>query len=95
MAVLAGSLHSCLYSHKRESYVNVKDRWLTLAASGAVIPVAREAALAVAASRSGATQTTLGERMAGGARGSWPTFTPSTALTTGKAQVALLCEKTV
>lgn len=66
---------------------------LTLAASRAVIPVAREAALTVPTSRSRATQTTLGDRMAGGASRSWPTFTPSTPLTAGKTQVALLVAK--
>lgn len=69
---------------KAQLNIHFSDRLLTLAASRAVVPVAREAALAVPTSRSRATQTTLGERVAGGASGSWTTFTPSTALTAGK-----------
>lgn len=62
-----------------------KDRWLTLAASRAIVPEARETALTVPTSCSGETWTAVGERVAGGASGSLTTFAPSTALTAGKA----------
>lgn len=64
--------------------MNFKNRRLTLAASRAIIPITREAALTVPTSCSRTTWTAVGERMAGGANGSLPTFTPSTALTAGK-----------
>lgn len=64
--------------------MDIKDRWLTLAASGAIIPETREAALTVPTSCSGKTRTAVGERVAGRASGSLSTFTPSTALTAGK-----------
>lgn len=65
--------------------MDIKDRWLTLATSRAIIPEAREAALTVPTSCSGKTRTAVCERVAGGASGSSTTFTPSTALTAGKA----------
>lgn len=71
----------------------IRDRWLTLAASRAIVPVAGKAALTVPTSSPWVTWTAVGERMAGGAKGSWPTFTPLTALTAGETWVALLHEK--
>ena len=52
--------------------------------------MAWETALAVTTSGPRAARTAVGERMAGGADGSWPTFTPPTALTAGETRVALL-----
>lgn len=66
------------------------DFCLTLAAGRAVIPVSWQAALTVTPSGSGAAQTAVGERMAGGAKGSRPAFTPPAALTAGETRVTLL-----
>lgn len=65
-------------------------RRLTFAAGGAVVPVPWKAALAVAAPSAWEAGTAVGERMAGGAGGGGPTFTPPTALTAGETGVALL-----
>lgn len=67
-----------------------RPRRLTFAAGGAVVPVPRQAVLAVAAPGPWEAGTAVGERMAGGAGGGGPTFTPPTALTAGETGVALL-----
>lgn len=71
-------------------FCRMTDRWLTLAAGGAVVPVAWETVLTVTTSSTRAARTAVGERMAGGTSGSWPTFTPPTALTAGETRVACL-----
>lgn len=76
------------YSEEYENIWHIV--WLTLAAGGAVVPVTWEAALAVTTSGPRAAWTAVGERMAGGANGGWPAFTPPTALAAGETWVALL-----
>lgn len=61
-----------------------------MAARGAIVPVSWETALAVTTSSPRATWTAVGERMAGGPEGSWPTVAPPTALTAGETRVAFL-----
>ena len=61
-----------------------------MAAGGAIVPVSREAALAVASSGPWATLAAVRERMAGGAQGGGPALAPPTALTAGETRVALL-----
>lgn len=66
-----------------------KDR-LTLATRSAVVPETREATLTVATACSWLTRAAVGENIAGGLLGSWPTFTSPTALAARETEVSLL-----